>query len=59
MLCESFYCGRLTTVGGLVGVAGPLPGWFLGPAFAEAAGHWLVGLGHEVTGCRTPGGSQG
>ena len=43
----------LTTVGGLVGGAGPWPGWLPGPALCE--GCWGVGPGPGLAGC----GSQG
>ena len=42
-------------MGGLVGLVGLQYLWLPGPACAEAAGCWLVGLGHESAGCRTPG----
>lgn len=43
---RSFCCDGLATVGGLVGVAGPVPGWL-----ALAAGCCSVGLGHKTAGC--------
>ena len=44
-LCKSFSSGRLTTVGGLVGVAGPQSGCL---PFVEVAGYWWVGPGPRV-----------
>lgn len=36
-------------------MAHPWSSLLLGSAFAEAAGYWLAGSGHEVSGCRTLG----
>ena len=55
VLCGSFCCGKLTAMGGLVGLVGPQSGCLPGPSCVEAAGHWLAGLGHKVAGCRTLG----
>ena len=54
----SFCCSRLTIVSGLVGMACPQSGWLPGPACAEAAGHWLVGLSQRL-GAAGPWGFRG
>ena len=54
-LYESFCCGRLTTVSGLVYMASPWSHWLLGPAFLGGCGLLVVGAKHEEAGCRVPG----
>ena len=46
-------CGRLTNVGGLVGLVSPQFYWLPGPVFCE--GCQLVELDHEAAGCNTLG----
>ena len=48
-------CGRLTTVGSLVGLDNRQSSLLPAPALCEAVGHWLSGLGHEAAGCRSEG----
>lgn len=52
----SLFSFGLTAVGGLVGIAGPGPVACQALPGAEATGHWLLGLGHEVAGHGNPGG---
>ena len=42
-----FFCGELTIVGSLVGMAGPWSGWLLGPALCE--GCWLLRQGSVMS----------
>ena len=51
----SFCCGRLTTVGGLVGVVSHHPVGLQALPCADAAGHWWAGLGHDAAEYRAPG----
>ena len=53
--CGSFSCIRLTAVGDVVGIAGPGPVGCQALPGAEATGHWLLGLGHEMAGHGKPG----
>ena len=45
----------LTALGGLVGIVGPGPVGCQALPGAEATGHWLLGLGHEMAGHGKPG----
>ena len=55
VLHRPFYCGGLTTMGGLVGLVGPRSTWLV--HFGLSGGCWLmVGRSRqEAAGCRTPG----
>ena len=51
----SFCCGGLTTVGGLVSLAGPCPVNYQGLCCVDAVSYWLTGLGQEEAGLRNLG----
>ena len=54
-LYGSFCCDGLTTLGGLVGVAGPQSGCLLGPALCESFWPLVGGIGPHAADFRSQG----
>ena len=54
-LYESFCCDGLTTLCGLVGVAGPQSGCLLGPALCESFWPLMGGIGPQAADFRSQG----